>query len=92
MDSLRSTLPYPRTIESRISLPSGSTLVYALSFPSATPLTKIALIAHPLGRLGGSKEDHVVVRVADALVKEGYCVCRYDARGAGRSEGSPSFS
>ncbi|PRQ77425.1 Alpha/Beta hydrolase fold, partial [Rhodotorula toruloides] len=49
--------------------------------------TRAALIAHPFGRLGGRKEDHVVAAIAELLADEGYAVIRYDARGAGESEG-----
>lgn len=84
--------------KSTIKLSSGPTLSYVLSTPSpssssTTPAPhKLALIAHPLGRLGGCKEDHVVQSLARLLVSEGWTVCTYDARGAGESTGMGSFS
>lgn len=69
----------------------GPTLAYTLFLPSAHP-TKLALIAHPLGRLGGRKEDPVVVGISGALLKDGWAVLTYDSRGAGQSTGTASFS
>lgn len=69
----------------------GPKLAYALSHPP-DPRRRAALIAHPYGRLGGSKDDHVVQALADVLVEEGYAVVRFDARGAGESEGSTSWT
>ncbi|KPV77046.1 uncharacterized protein RHOBADRAFT_42259 [Rhodotorula graminis WP1] len=74
------------------TLRAGSpTLSYALHRPTAAPRRAAALIAHPYGRLGGSKDDHVVRALADLLVDEGFLVVRYDARGAGESTGSTSW-
>ncbi|GAA5910925.1 hypothetical protein JCM6882_001933 [Rhodosporidiobolus microsporus] len=75
----------------------GPTLSYAVHLPpsssaNSTVLTKAALIAHPFGRLGGCKEDHVVVALARMLADEGWAVVRYDARGAGQSGGSASWT
>ncbi|SCV72458.1 BQ2448_3995 [Microbotryum intermedium] len=86
---------YPYTEQALVTLPrstenSGPTssfsLSYALTRPNSDPPQRLALVAHPWGRLGGSKDDRVVVAVTDALVKERYTVCRYDARGAGSSD------
>ncbi|SCZ92397.1 BZ3500_MvSof-1268-A1-R1_Chr5-2g07829 [Microbotryum saponariae] len=76
-----------RSDSSPTSTPPSSLLSYALTRPTSDPPTRLALLAHPWARLGGSKDDHVVVGVTSALVKEGYAVCRYDARGAGGSVG-----
>ncbi|SGY69279.1 BQ5605_C004g02985 [Microbotryum silenes-dioicae] len=83
------TLPRssPSTDSSPTSSQPSSLLSYALTHPTSDPPTRLALLAHPWGRLGGSKDDHVVVGVMNALVKEGYAVCRYDARGVGGSVG-----
>ncbi|GAA6064378.1 hypothetical protein JCM10212_000487 [Sporobolomyces blumeae] len=54
--------------------------------------TRLALIAHPWSRLGGSKRDHVVVALESVLVSEGYSVVRYDSRGAGESQGVPTWT
>ncbi|GAA6030090.1 hypothetical protein JCM8097_009250 [Rhodosporidiobolus ruineniae] len=72
----------------------GPTLSYALSLPSSSPNStcRAAIIAHPFGRLGGCKEDRVVVGLATMLAERGYAVLTYDARGAGESEGSASWT
>ncbi|GAA5974090.1 hypothetical protein JCM11641_003428 [Rhodosporidiobolus odoratus] len=71
----------------------GPTLSYALHLPcSALAPIKAALIAHPYGRLGGCKEDHVVASLVETLAREGWAVIRYDARGAGESGGSASWT
>lgn len=92
MSSSANQSTYPQISHDTIMLDNGPTLAYVLHRPTPSRPTKLALIAHPLGRLGGSKEDHVVVTVAHALAEQGYNVCRYDARGAGDSTGSGSFS
>lgn len=53
---------------------------------------KLCLVAHPLGRLGGSRNDHVVLAITRALGEDGWIVCRFDSRGAGESTGSPSWT
>ncbi|GAA5863431.1 hypothetical protein JCM1840_007525 [Sporobolomyces johnsonii] len=86
----------PDTVqEGTLELPAGPTLAYSLHFPTATSrsnLRQAALIAHPYGRLGGSRHDHVVVALARMLAEEGWLVCRHDARGAGNSTGSGSWT
>lgn len=75
--------------------PTGPNLAYSLHRPSPTSPTapiKLALVAHPLGRLGGTRDDHVVVSVTRLLVNQGWTVCRYDSRGAGESGGSASWT
>lgn len=54
--------------------------------------TCLAIVAHPLGRLGGSWDDHVVAAVSEALLENGYDVVNFNSRGVGRSEGSASFT
>lgn len=71
--------------------PDGPTLAWALHHPTQAGY-RAALIAHPYGRLGGCKEDHVVVALAEKLASEGWTVLRYDARGAGVSTGSVSLT
>ncbi|GAA5928998.1 hypothetical protein JCM10213_004964 [Rhodosporidiobolus nylandii] len=71
----------------------GPALSYALHLPAdSSAVAKAALIAHPYGRLGGCKEDHVVVALAEMLAREGYAVVRFDARGAGESGGPASWT
>lgn len=53
---------------------------------------KSAFIAHPYARLGGSLNDHVVQSLATRLHKRGYSIYLINARGAGNSVGTPSFS
>lgn len=77
------------------TLRAGSpTLSYDLHRPpaSTTAPRRAALIAHPYGRLGGSKDDHVVQALAHLLADEGFLVVRFDARGAGESTGSTSWT
>ena len=85
----------PRVTDGTVSIGSGGPdLAYSLHRPPVDPASrlKLCLIAHPLGRLGGNRNDHVVVAVAQALVEDGWTVCRYDSRGAGGSTGSPSWT
>ncbi|GAA6009818.1 hypothetical protein JCM11491_000826 [Sporobolomyces phaffii] len=80
--------------EASLTTADGTELSYALhrpSTPTATP--KLAIIAHPWGRLGGSKNDHMVRSLARTLAQEeGYTVVRFDSRGAGDSGGTPSWT
>ncbi|KAI5477416.1 alpha/beta hydrolase, N-terminal domain protein [Pseudohyphozyma bogoriensis] len=56
-------------------LPSGISLAYILQQPTTPPpAPKAAIIAHPYGRLGGAKEDHVLAGVARVLVEDGWTV------------------
>lgn len=71
--------------------PDGPTFAFALHHPTQAD-HRAALIAHPYGRLGGCKEDHVVVALAEKLASAGWRVLRYDARGAGASTGSVSWT
>jgi alpha/beta superfamily hydrolase len=58
-----------------------------------TICNRLALIAHPWGRLGGSLNDHVVQSLASCLIdKHGYSVVLMNSRGVGRSKGSASFT
>lgn len=83
---------YPHTHHGLLPIvPSSLHLSYTLRLPSASP-TSLALIAHPLGRLGGSQSDHLVLSLAESLLAHGWGVLTYDARGAGASEGRASFS
>lgn len=78
-----------------VQLSDGPAIAYALHTPPSAPNqnVRLALVAHPLGRLGGSKEDHVVTALAGLLSNDlGYIVCRYDARGSGGSTGSASWT
>lgn len=55
--------------------------------------TRLAFIAHPLGRLGGSYDDHVVRTLAAHLHKNhGYSIVLMNSRGVGGSTGSASYS
>lgn len=55
--------------------------------------TRLALIAHPLGRLGGTYNDHVVRALAKRLLENhGYSVVLINSRGVGNSQGWASFS
>ena len=61
-------------------------------FLSRNP-AKLAFIAHPLGRLGGSLDDHVVRSLARHLsLKHDYSIVLMNSRGVGSSTGSASFS
>ncbi|GAA5914513.1 uncharacterized protein JCM6883_003188 [Sporobolomyces salmoneus] len=75
------------------TLPDGTHLSYSVHFPlDQSTLAKLALVAHPFGRLGGSKNDHMVQSLSRMLCKEGYIVVRFDCRGAGESEGKASWT
>jgi hypothetical protein len=54
---------------------------------------RLAFIAHPLGRLGGSFDDHVVTGLAKHLyAKHNYTIVLMNSRGVGKSTGRASFS
>ncbi|GAA5969366.1 hypothetical protein JCM3765_001284 [Sporobolomyces pararoseus] len=78
------------------TLPDGTNLAHVLHSPlareSSPSIPKLAIIAHPWGRLGGSKNDHMVVALSKLLCEEGYHVVRFDCRGSGESEGSASWT
>lgn len=52
----------------------------------------VALLAHPLGWLGGSMDDPVMVRVEQALGRRGWYTVSFNSRGVGSSTGSPSWT
>lgn len=79
------------TSSSVLRRPGHPALSYTLHHPS-TPTNHLALLAHPLGRLGGSQRDPLILALTQMLVGEGWTVCTYDARGAGESEGSASWT
>mmetsp|Transcript_21483 Transcript_21483/g.53990 ORF Transcript_21483/g.53990 Transcript_21483/m.53990 type:complete len:236 (-) Transcript_21483:63-770(-) len=60
--------------------------------PSAANTDYAAVVCHPWGRLGGCMDDHVVMSLRDALVQEGFTVCRFNFRGVGGSTGGASFT
>ncbi|GAA5863249.1 hypothetical protein JCM5353_008120 [Sporobolomyces roseus] len=87
----------PDTQEATHTLDDGVSLSYAFhpsihSTSSSTSKRKLALVAHPWGRLGGTKNDHMVISTSRMLQREGYDVVRYDSRGSGESEGSASWT
>ncbi|KAK9897039.1 alpha/beta-hydrolase [Cystobasidium minutum MCA 4210] len=60
---------------------------------SSGSTTRLAFIAHPLGRLGGTYNDYVVREVAKRLlVDHNYTVVLMNSRGVGKSQGWASFS
>lgn len=72
---------------------SNVSLAYQLSLqPQSLPSNKLITISHPLARLGGSKNDHVVQTLASYFFDLGFGVLIYDSRGSGDSGGSCSFS
>lgn len=82
------------TVNSTLRVEDGVELAYTLRYPRQLDLpatTKIAIIAHPYGRLGGSKDDHVVIQLSRLLARDGWAVVTFDARGCGSSTGSASF-
>lgn len=54
--------------------------------------TRVAIIAHPYGFLGGSLHDHVVQTLKDTLCREGVPVLLYNSRGVGKSSGRASWT
>ena len=47
----------------------------------------VVVLAHPHPQFGGTKEDRVIVAIAEALAARGASTLRFDFRGAGGSEG-----
>ncbi|KAF6766772.1 hypothetical protein PSEUBRA_000098 [Kalmanozyma brasiliensis GHG001] len=53
----------------------------------------LAILAHPLGRLGGSLDDPVITHLASLLLTHAQLrVVRFNSRGVGKSGGSPSWT
>lgn len=53
----------------------------------------LAILAHPLGRLGGSLDDPVITHLASLLLTHAHLrVVRFNSRGVGKSGGSPSWT
>jgi len=53
---------------------------------------KLAFVAHPLGLLGGSWDDHVVAGLSRYLLMSGWDVVQFNSRGIGGSSGWASLS
>ncbi|KAL9623079.1 MAG: hypothetical protein Q9160_002593 [Pyrenula sp. 1 TL-2023] len=63
------------------------------SKPTRSPEnSNAAIVAHPYAPLGGSYDDPVVSDIANVLLREGYIVCLFNLRGAGKSGGRTSWS
>ncbi|PWN52159.1 hypothetical protein IE53DRAFT_385424 [Violaceomyces palustris] len=62
--------------------------------PAESPSIKgLAIIAHPLGRLGGNMDDPVVQSLKSYLLKERSSrVVTFNSRGVGQSQGSASWT
>lgn len=61
-------------------------------YNATPPSTRLAFVAHPFGKLGGSWNDPVVKLITSTLLDNGWNVVNYNARGVGKSTGSGSFS
>jgi alpha/beta superfamily hydrolase len=74
----------------------GATLAGVVQMPlgAKRPLPAVVLVAPPVGEAlptrsyGGSEAHSLFVSLANALLKRGYAVARFDARGIGASGGS----
>lgn len=62
------------------------------NYTSTPPSSRLAFVAHPFGKLGGTWNDPVVQLVTRTLLEIGWNVVNYNARGVGKSSGSGSFS
>ncbi|GAA5837433.1 hypothetical protein JCM3766R1_000443 [Sporobolomyces carnicolor] len=81
------------TSEGTYTLSDGTALAYVAHFPRDRQSTlKLALVAHPWGRLGGTKDDHMVRSLSRLLCDQGNIVVRFDCRGAGESRGTASWT
>ena len=58
----------------------------------SSPNVKLAIVAHPLGFLGGSWNDHVVANISRYLLNTGWHVVQFNSRGIGKSTGWPSLT
>ena len=61
-------------------------------YKATPPSTRLAFVAHPFGKLGGSWNDPIVRLITSTLLDNGWNVVTYNARGVGKSTGSGSFS
>lgn len=60
---------------------------------SSTSCRGLAVLAHPLGRLGGSLDDPVITYLASMLLTHAHLrVVRFNSRGVGKSDGSASWT
>ncbi|TKY90111.1 hypothetical protein EX895_000109 [Sporisorium graminicola] len=60
---------------------------------SSTSCRGLAILAHPLGRLGGSLDDPVITHLASLLLTHAHLrVVRFNSRGVGKSGGSASWT
>ncbi|CDS00671.1 uncharacterized protein SPSC_02316 [Sporisorium scitamineum] len=60
---------------------------------SSTSCRGLAILAHPLGRLGGSLDDPVITHLASLLLTHAHLrVIRFNSRGVGKSGGSASWT
>ncbi|GAA5936983.1 Mim2p [Sporobolomyces koalae] len=81
------------TQQGSLALSDGTHLAYTVHVAdSRRTRQQIALVAHPWGRLGGNRKDHMVVSISRELQNKGYTVVRFDTRGSGDSEGAPSWT
>ncbi|KAN0066045.1 hypothetical protein ACQY0O_000138 [Thecaphora frezii] len=76
---LLSTLSNGETLETRVQDPPRACV-------------GLALLAHPLGRLGGSLHDPLVASLSRHLVSFGFRTVCFNSRGVGDSTGSPSWT
>ena len=75
-----------------VASPNGASIQTRLfAGPRATTPRRLVVIAHPLGRLGGSWNDAVVGGVQEAL-RSSCDVVQVNSRGVGKSTGSATFT
>lgn len=67
---------------------SAGSLEATLTGNEGEPASHLAVLCHPHPLYGGSMDDFVLGILADALIRRGVTVLRFNFRGAGASEGT----
>lgn len=88
---------YPTPTILPIAIDNGALYLQSIiqdsSSSSNTACRGLAIIAHPLGRLGGSFDDAIVTHLASLFLTHFQLrVVRFNSRGVGKSGGSPSWT
>lgn len=84
---------YPVPTLLPIALDNGSTYLESVVQDPTSQCRGLAILAHPLGRLGGSLDDPVITHLASLHLTHFHLrVVRFNSRGVGKSTGSASWT
>ena len=74
-----------------IDVGDGASLEAAITPPGPSS-SRLAVVCHPWGKLGGCMDDGIVRTIARALAADGVGTCRFNFRGVGASSGSSGYT